>query len=289
MPNGPCHMPQSMPLPSCIAPPAPDAAHVERGSCCKTCCQHTYPPHPALITAPGPARPLLTTSPAPAQQRCSSTCVGEARCAGGLLAERLPDGVCAGEAAVRSNHSPDNPHPTAMPVKTQGVQPRSGSFTATEPARSRVSPNHRTWGCSLLSFPFFWGSDLPSFFVFFFLIPPLSRARADQRSRKNTHTPQTSPIRLTCFHVHVATHTCVTEVPAGSHISARTAHLGPCAQHLQQKYTSTSRACIACSLCRLYSVQTDVAAHQYVCVCVCVCVCTALHLAWLGSELVPCL
>ena len=56
MPNGPSHMPQSMPLPSCIAPPAPDAAHAERGSCCKTCCQHTYPPHPALITAPGPAR-----------------------------------------------------------------------------------------------------------------------------------------------------------------------------------------------------------------------------------------
>jgi hypothetical protein len=51
MPIRPFHMPQSMP--SRIAP---HALHAVRGPCFKTCYPHTYPPHPALITAPGPAR-----------------------------------------------------------------------------------------------------------------------------------------------------------------------------------------------------------------------------------------
>ena len=163
MPNGPSHMPQSMP--SRIAPPAHagpctcgHVAHAAR----RAAPTPTHPPHPALITAPEPARTtrrLLTASPA--QQRCSSKCVGKDCCAGGLLlAELLTDGIGAGaeaarEAAVRSNHSLDNSYPNQNTRSAASV----GKLTATEPARSRVcQPSY----LGLLSFPSF----LVAFFSF---------------------------------------------------------------------------------------------------------------------------
>ena len=169
--------------PSRIAPPADTGlrAHVCGGSArCKTWCPPFPPPPspPSSDHAPGPARTnrrLLTASPA--QQRCSSRCFGEGCCAGRLPAELLPDGIDAGavaarEAAVRSNHSPDNPDP-------QGVQPRSGSDR-----HGRGFANHRTWGCSLSS-P---RSGLVGFSLF-----PLSRPFDRANTRTRSHTPEPEP------------------------------------------------------------------------------------------------